>query len=245
MHNSSAISGNLINQRFKIVAAATPKEERNDMAALSKEAAFWSKISRKYAADPIRNMEGYLKTLERTKSYLKADDSVLEIGCGTGSTALLLAPHVAQITASDLAPGMIEIAKENRAEEELENVTFKVAEVLQHDPDDGSYDAVLAHNLLHLVPNMGHALEHIATLTKPGGVFISKTVCAPENGGFKYGIISRIAIPIMQALGKAPFVNFVSAAELQQAMERAGFDILEIADQAGLLPSRYIVARKL
>lgn len=215
------------------------------MAALSKDAEFWSKISRKYAADPIRNMEGYLNTLERSKSYLQAEDSVLEIGCGTGSTALLLAPHVAQVTASDLAPGMIEIANEKLAEEELANVTFKVAEVLQHDPDDGSYDAVLAHNLLHLVPEMGHALEHIATLTKPGGVFISKTVCAPESGGFKYGIISRIAIPIMQVLGKAPFVNFVSVAELQHAIERVGFDIVETADQAGLLPSRYIVARKL
>jgi ubiquinone/menaquinone biosynthesis C-methylase UbiE len=220
-------------------------KERKKMAALSKDAAFWSKISRKYAADPIRNMEGYLNTLERTKSYLQADDSVLEIGCGTGSTALLLAPHVAQITGSDLAPGMIEIANEKLAEEKLENVTFKVAEVLQHHPDDSTYDAVLAHNLLHLVPDMDHALEHIATLTKSCGVFISKTVCAPENGGFKYGIISRIAIPVMQALGKAPFVNFVSATELEQAIERAGFDIVETADQAGLLPSRYIVARKL
>ena len=215
------------------------------MAALSKDAAFWSKISRKYAADPIRNMEGYLNTLERTKSYLNADDNVLEIGCGTGSTALLLAPHVAQITGSDLAPGMIEIANEKLAQEKLENVTFKVAEVLQHDPDDSTYDAVLAHNLLHLVPDMGHALEHIATLTKPGGIFISKTVCAPESRGFKYGIISRIAIPVMQALGKAPFVNFVPATELQQAIERAGFEVVETADQAGLLPSRYIVARKL
>ena len=47
-------------------------------------AAFWSKISRKYAAAPVRNMEGYLTTLERTKSYLTPADNVLEIGCGTG-----------------------------------------------------------------------------------------------------------------------------------------------------------------
>ena len=95
--------------------------------SLSKDAAFWSKTARKYAADPIRNMDGYLNTLERTKSYLKADDNVLEIGGGTGSTALLIAPHVATITASDLAPGMIEIANEKRAEEGVENITFQVA----------------------------------------------------------------------------------------------------------------------
>ncbi len=214
------------------------------MAALSKDAAFWSKISRKYAADPIRNVEGYLNTLERTKSYLKAEDSVLEIGCGTGSTALLLAPHVTHITASDLAPGMIEIADEKCAKEGFENVTFKVAEVLEHSLDEGSYDAVLAHNLLHLLPDLDQALEHISTLTKSGGLFISKTVCAPENGGFKYTMISRIAIPIMQILGKAPFVNFVSGSVLERKIERAGFEILYTSNQASMLQSRYIVAQK-
>lgn len=219
-------------------------KESNEMAALSKDAAFWSKISRKYAADPIRNMEGYLNTLERTKSYLKAQDSILEIGCGTGSTALLLAQHVAHVTASDLAPGMIEIAEEKRDEEGLQNVTFKVAEVLEHDFGEGSYDAVLAHNLLHLLPDLDRALEQISSLLQPGGIFISKTVCAPQKKGFKYVAISRIAIPIMQAIGKAPFVNFVSGAELEQRVARSGFKTLEIVDQAGLLPSRYIVAQK-
>lgn len=214
------------------------------MATLSKDAAFWSKISRKYAAVPIRNMEGYLNTLERTKSYLKAEDNVLEIGCGTGSTALLLAPHVAHVTATDLASGMIEIASEKRAEEGLKNVTFKVAEVLEHRLDEVSYEAILAHNLLHLVPDLDNALAHISSLTKPGGVFISKTVCAPSNGGIKYAMISRIAIPIMQALGKAPFVKFISPEELERKIVNAGFKIVETSDQAGMLTSRYIVARK-
>lgn len=214
------------------------------MAALSKEAAFWSKISRRYAAGPIRNMEGYLHTLERTKSYLTTDSNVLEIGCGTGSTALLLAPHVAHITATDLAPGMIEIADEKRTAEGLENVKFEVAEVLEHRLEEGSYDAVLAHNLLHLVPDLDRALTHIASLTKSGGVFVSKTVCAPEAGGVKFAVINRVLIPIMQSLGKAPFVNFISANELERKFKHAGFNILETADQSGLLPSRYIVAQK-
>lgn len=215
------------------------------MTALPKDAAFWSKISRKYAAGPIRNMDGYLNTLERTKSYLSTEDHVLEIGCGTGSTALLLAPHVAHITATDLAPGMIEIANEKRAESGTENVTFKVAEVLEHQTRDGAFDAVLAHNLLHLVPDLERALSHIASLTKSGGIFVSKTVCAPEAASFKFALLGRVAVPLMQAFGKAPFVNFRPAQELERMIGAAGFEIVETADQDGLLPSRYSVARRL
>ncbi len=214
------------------------------MPTLSKDAAFWSRISRKYAAGPIRNMDGYLETLQRTKSYLQSDDKVLEIGCGTGSTALLLAPHVAHITATDLAPGMIEIAKEKREAERLTNVTFKVAEVLEHGEDEGPFDAVLAHNLLHLVPDLDDALVHISTLTKRGGYFISKTVCAPVGGGIRFALIRNLAIPIMQAIGKAPFVNFITALELERKIVKAGFDVIETHEQKGMLPSRYIVARK-
>lgn len=214
------------------------------MAALSKDAAFWSKISRKYATDPIRDMDGYLRTLERTKSHLKSEDKVLEIGCGTGSTALLIAPHVAQITATDLSPGMIEIANEKLVGETVGNVTFKVAEVLDHSPDSASYDAVLAHNLLHLLPELDSTLEYISSLIKPGGIFISKTVCAPEHGGFKYAMISKVAIPVMQAIGKAPFVDFVTAEILERKLKDAGFDIIERTDKVGMFTSCYLVARK-
>ena len=214
------------------------------MAALSKDAAFWSKISRKYATDPIRDMDGYLRTLERTKSHLKPEDNVLEIGCGTGSTALLIAPHVTHITATDLSPGMIEIANEKLVSESIGNVTFKVAEVLDHSSDDASYDAVLAHNLLHLLPELDSALEYISSLVKPGGLFISKTVCAPEHGGLRCTLINKVAIPVMQAIGKAPFVNFITAETLERKMNDAGFDVIEKSDKIGMFTSRYIVARK-
>ena len=212
--------------------------------SLSKDAVFWSRTARKYAADPIRNMDGYLNTLERTKFYLRAEDDVLEIGCGTGSTALLIAPHVATITASDLAPGMIEIANEKLTAEGLENVTFKVAEVQEHTSDGASYDAVLALNLLHLVPDLDQALDHIASLTKPGGVFISKTVCSPARFSLKFSLINRIAVPLMQAFGKAPSVNFLGGPELDKRIEATSFKILETIDQEGTLLSRYIVAKK-
>ena len=53
-------------------------------------AKFWDGIAEKYAKSPIRDIESYEHTLQRTVSYLKPTDQVLELGCGTGRTALRL-----------------------------------------------------------------------------------------------------------------------------------------------------------
>ena len=188
----------------------------------SKDAAFWSKTARKYAADPISNMDGYLKTLERTKSYLKPEDNVLEIGCGTGSTALLIAPHVAKLTASDLAPGMIEIANEKLAEEGLEHVTFQVAEVHDHSKDGASYDAVLAMSVLHLMADRDVALAKIRSLLRPGDLFVSSTMCIGDDLKF-----FKLIAPIGKAFGLFPTLRVFTSDELCVSIEDSDFDIIQ------------------
>src|SRR5690606_31668869 len=83
-----------------------------DMRASSDDARFWDRAARKYARDPIKDMIGYERTLDRTVQLLRASDVVLELGCGTGTTALKLAPHVARIVAADVSQEMIAIAQE-------------------------------------------------------------------------------------------------------------------------------------
>ena len=63
--------------------------------------AFWDKIAERYAARPIDNPDAYEATLERVRHWLHPDWHVLELGCGTGTTALKLAGSAAQITATD------------------------------------------------------------------------------------------------------------------------------------------------
>ena len=68
---------------------------------------FWDRHAAKYAEKPIADPTAYEEKLARVRSLLRATDHVLEIGCGTGSTALRLAPGVAKITATDVSSGMI------------------------------------------------------------------------------------------------------------------------------------------
>lgn len=204
-------------------------------------AVFWDKVAEKYAKSPISDMESYTYTLERTRSYLKPDDHVLEIGCGTGSTALLLAGDVRRITASDLSANMTAIGARKARDEGIANVHFVTAE-LSDSALDGAYDAVLALNILHLVEDLPAAVRRVNGLLKPGGIFISKTVCTFGAGTPLKFRLMKLILPLMQMIGKAPYVNFMQSAELESTITAAGFEIIEAGNHPP--PSRYIVARK-
>lgn len=202
-------------------------------------AKFWNKTADRYARSPIGNMESYEKTLERTRAHLSLDDVALEIGCGTGTTALLLAPSVNQFVASDSALRMIEIAREKGAAEVIGNVRFDHATIFDEKLEPGTFDAVLAFNLLHLLEDAPATLRRANQLLKPGGVFISKTVCLAEKSRF-FGL----PIAVMRLLGLAPYVTVLSIAELEGQISTAGFDIVEKCTFPASLPSRFVVARK-
>jgi ubiquinone/menaquinone biosynthesis C-methylase UbiE len=209
---------------------------------MQQAAIFWDKAAESYAKSPIQNIEAYNYTLERTRSYLSPTDRILEVGCGTGSTALLLARDVDQIIASDISSNMVQIARRKAHEDNVSNVQFIAADVFGEAIDDGPYDAVLALNLLHLIEDTGAALQRVHGLLKPGGIFISKTVCRPgKEAPLKYRFL-RLVVPVMQLLGKAPFVRFMKVHELEDLIQSQGFRILESGDHPA--PSRYIVAQK-
>jgi ubiquinone/menaquinone biosynthesis C-methylase UbiE len=150
------------------------------MARNAADARFWDRTARRYAADPIKDMDGYERTLDRTRHYLNRTDAVLELGCGTGTTALRLAPHVSRMTATDLSDEMIAIAREKATAEACRNVEFAVATPDLAPWPDGSFDAVLAFNLWHLVADRALAFAQVHRLLKPGRLFVSKTPCLGE-----------------------------------------------------------------
>ncbi|MGU9979872.1 class I SAM-dependent methyltransferase [Phreatobacter sp. HK31-P] len=192
------------------------------MSNTSADARFWDRIARKYAADPIKDMAGYERTIARTRHWLSASHTVLELGCGTGTSALLLAPSVARIVGSDLSGEMVAIATQKAAAQNCANASFVVGAAEDAVAPDGSCDAVLAFNLLHLVADRRAALERVRRLLKPGGLFISKTPCLAEMNP-----LIRLAVPLMQLIGKAPHVSFFKAAALEDEIAAAGFTVRE------------------
>ena len=208
-------------------------------------AQFWDAQAEKYAKQPIANEAAYDATLDRTRYYLEEDQRVLEVGCGTGTTALRLCDSVQEYVGSDISSGMIRIASHKAFEKGARNVEFTTAAVGEIAAKNTPFDAVLGFNLLHLLPTLDEDLRRIASVLKPGGLFISKTFCGlGPKAPLKWRLM-KIALPILQALGKAPYVRFQREAELKQQIEAHGFEILETRHFATDVSVPFSVARKL
>ena len=208
------------------------------MTALTQTASFWDRLAERYAAQPVKDPKSYEITLDRVRAHLKPADRVLEIGCGTGTTALKLADAAAEITATDVSGKMIEIAQRKADAANVSNVSFEVAEVDAIEARAASLDAVLALSLIHLLEDRDRAIARVFELLKPGGIFVSSTVCLGDS--MKW---FRFVGPIGRALGLMPYVSVFSVHELEQSIRRAGFDI-EIQWQPGDGRTVFIIARK-
>lgn len=206
------------------------------------DARFWNRTSRAYAAGKIVDRAGYQCTLERTRALLRSSDRVLELGCGTGSTALELAGHVHSYVATDLSTEMIAIAEEKRAVDPVAGLSFRTATADMLSPTDMQFDVVIGFNYLHLLRDLPGTLGRIYALLARNGQFISKTPCIGDMNP----LIRHALLPAMRALGKAPYTGIFRAADLCRSIHAAGFDIVATEDHAarGSDSSPYIVAHK-
>jgi len=193
-------------------------------ASAARKARFWDRIARKYAADPIADMAGYEATLARVQGLLSVEQDVLEIGCGTGTTALRLAPFTRRLLATDVSTGMIDIAREKLAIRPVPQLSFAVADADAPEFGQGAYDAVLAFNLLHLVDDLDQALSFAVQALRPGGLLVSKTPCIAEMNP----LVPYLALPLMKAIGKAPQVLCFKEAQLLVAIARQGMEIVSV-----------------
>ncbi|MBT8080945.1 MAG: class I SAM-dependent methyltransferase [Gammaproteobacteria bacterium] len=187
---------------------------------MAHESDFWNKRADKYSQRAISDEATYEKKLELTREHFRPDMDVVEIGCGTGSTAIAHAPCVRHILATDFSTRMVEIAREKARAAGIDNVTFEALPADGLDVPDASIDVVMAHNLLHLVEDKERVIADVHRMLKPGGVFVTSTACLGDMMP-----LFRLLIPVGRFLRLFPLVKVFSVAELKESLEKAGFEI--------------------
>lgn len=203
---------------------------------------FWDRSAPKYAATPVADQPGYARTLESTRALLRQENRVLELGCGTGSTALALATSVQGYLATDISGEMIAIARDRHVAAPVPGLDFRTATAEQLAREALLVDVVLGFNYLHLVRDLPGTLRCTRDMLSEKGLFITKTPCLGDMNP----LIRWVLLPVMRAVGKAPFVEVFRASDLCDSLAATGVEILTIESHAsdGKDNRPFIVARR-
>ena len=183
---------------------------------------FWDLISSRYAASPISDRSAYETKIEIIKSYLSPEDVVLDIGCGTGTQCGDLAANVKQVTGIDISSKLLAIAEQRKAERKLDNIEFLKTSLYDERFKEDGFDVVMAFFVLHFIEDTDAVFKRIHDLLEPGGLFISETACLGEK--------SKIAGKLVRFaghLGLLPEINLLTTRQLEQSLEKSGFQLVD------------------
>jgi ubiquinone/menaquinone biosynthesis C-methylase UbiE len=176
-----------------------------------------------------RRRRAYRELLEAAR--VRRGDRVLDVGCGPGHFARMLAEAVRQegsVIGIDAAPEMIEYA--NRKARRIPNCAFQVGTVESLPFPDGSFDVVVSTLMVHHLPEEGRAdvVREMRRVLRPGGTLLLADFKIPE-----YGIWSLLArITGHSGHGSSPSQRAMLArvSPLEPIMLEAGFCELRTGD---------------
>lgn len=127
----------------------------------------------------------FFKSLSHSKPWLR----VLEIGAGTGSLTAQVLKHLVSEQGerlystyhfTDISPGFFPMAKDRFAD--TANIEFSSLDISK-DPveqgfEAGSYDLIIAANVLHATPSLSETLSNVHKLLRPDGHLVMDELCA-------------------------------------------------------------------
>ena len=204
-------------------------------------ARFWDGIAESYAKKPFPKPETTKRKVQATLDLLRPEHRLLDIGCATGTLPLEFAPHVAEVVGLDVSPAMIAIAQRKVEAADASNIRL-VAEPTGSLSafEAASFDCVTLYNVLHLVAEPAVLLAEIFRVLRPGGAFVSSTVCVGGRWFPPYALI----LPVLRWIGKAPLVTPLTAAEVRELISAAGFVDIVAPDVGDTGLALFLTARK-
>jgi ubiquinone/menaquinone biosynthesis C-methylase UbiE len=146
---------------------------------------------------------GRLGDLKQTiaRQYVSAGDNVLEIGCGTGTLALLMAENGANVVGIDASPAMLEEAQTKIAQREMgDRITLKFLDASQvaDEFQPASFDLIVSTLVFSEIPydEQRFVLEACRRLLVPGGRLLIADEVIPRSRLTRI-LYSMIRLPLV------------------------------------------------
>ena len=198
---------------------------------------FWDNVAGAYDIFVnVINRKTHQKLKRIVSSLIEPDNTVLECACGTGLLSAVIAPKCRQLTATDYSEKMLNKAKKNCAV--FQNITFSKADITALSYPDGSFDKVVAGNVIHLLDNPMTALSELNRVCKDGGMLIIPTYMNKSAKGKTSGFAATV--------GKAgaDFKRQFTVESYERFFRGAGYSDVEVSLADGRIPCAVAVMRK-
>lgn len=196
---------------------------------------FWQKNARRYDRVTLSLCKSFPSMAQAVAETLSDADSVLEVAAGTGMVTVVVAPVVQRHVATDQSTEMLEVLRGRLGEQPSAEV--RVADALNLDFPDGSFDVVLMCNLLHLLPEPSLALAEARRVLRPGGRLLAPTFCHGQ------GLLAHVVSRVLGVIGFPVMMRFKDQA-LDELVQAAGFELHDARWFPGILPIRHVEGRK-
>ena len=198
---------------------------------------FWDNVAGVYDVFVnVINRKTHQRLKKIVSSLIEPGDTVLECACGTGLLSAVIAQKCRQLTATDFSEKMLKKAEKNcRA---FRNITYAPADITALPFADGSFDKVVAGNVIHLLDNPMTALSELNRVCKDGGMLIIPTYMNKDDKGKTNGFSDAA-----QKAG-ADFKREFTMESYRQFFLDAGYPDVEASLADGRIPCAVAVMRK-
>lgn len=143
---------------------------------------FWNRVARLYDLAEWSNRKVNAAAAKRVAVLVPNRARVLDCAAGTGLFSLAAAKNAASVLCTDQSEAMLKQARRKAAKQGLTNIGFAQRDITALPDPDGSFDAVIAANVLHLLTDPEPAVRELWRVAAPGGRLILPTYLQGKVG---------------------------------------------------------------
>ena len=152
---------------------------------------FWDRWAWFYDLAEWTNRKAYAGAAARAAELVPEGARVLDCAAGTGTFSLAAAGRAKSVLCTDQSEAMLDRARKKAAKMRLTNIGFAERDITALSDPDGAFDAVIAANVLHLLPQPELAVRELWRVAAPGGRLILPTFLQGQVGA-AYGAMIKI-----------------------------------------------------